>query len=195
MSESIFNWFKNINENQIGNNCIIKNLETKKELIDVCYLFEDNFEGYTADWFYKYILGTGLNAKCSALAVSTSGDIEGGCIVTEEEFPYGILNKKKPQLSKQLQEMKYKCISVLAVKPQYRGGKLNFKLVTNVLNKLKHNGCEWVYIQVLHYLKTHDYWKRYGAIEFLDTEGVKHYMLPISNNAKGVMAFFKQYTE
>lgn len=194
ISESIFNWFKNKNKNLIGNNCIIKYLETKKELIDVCYLFEDNFEGFTAEWFYKYVLETGLNAKCSALAVSTNGSVEGSCIVTEEEFPYEILNKKNPLLSKQLQEMEYKCISLLVVKPQYRGGKLNFELVTKVLNELKYNGCEWAYIQVLHHLKTHDYWKRYGAIEFLDYGGVKNYMLPISGNAKRVMASFKQHT-
>ena len=88
--------------------------------------------------------------------------------------------------------MDYKYISVLAVKPEYRGKSMNYELVTSVINGLVSQGCEWIYIQVLNSLNTHDYWKRYGAIEFLDYGGVKNYMLPISEDAKKMLAIAYQ---
>ena len=186
ISESIFNFFNRKKKVSVDSDCTIKTLETKKELIDICYLFEENFQGYTAEWFYGYVTETGLNPKCSYIAVSENGDVEGACVVTEEEFPVEILNRIDFRLSRQLFHMKHKCISLLVVKPQYRGGNLNYQLVKKVVDCLKNEGCEWIYIQVLNNLKTHDYWKRYGSVEFLEYEGVKNYMLPISDNAKKV---------
>lgn len=170
----------------------VKKLTTKKELVESCYLFSENFEGYSPQWFYAYLTETGLDVKSSYVAVSSDGKVVGSCVVTNEEFPSEILNKKDVELSTMLLDMDYKCISALAVKPEYRGKSMNYELVTNVINDLVSQGCEWIYIQVLNSLNTHDYWKRYGAIEFLDYGGVKNYMLPISEDAKKMLAIAYQ---
>lgn len=193
VNESLLDFFKRKNKKRYDSYLTqyqIKPLHTRQELIDTCYLFADNFDSYTPEFFYKYILGTGLNENNSFIAIENNGGVAGACIATDEEFPFQELSKKDMKLAKQLYQMKYKCVSVLAVKPQYRGSKLNYELVTNVLDKFKQEGSDWAYIQVLHHLKTHDYWKRYGSVEVLDYNGVKHYALPISEKAKSILYKF-----
>jgi virulence-associated protein VapD len=88
--------------------------------------------------------------------------------------------------------MRYKCISVLAVDKQYRGTQLNYQLVTSTLGKLKQAQCDWAYIQIYYELSTHDYWKRYGAIEiFDDSIEAKHYFLAITDKAKQAINKFR----
>ena len=176
IKEQILDFFKK------DNNYQLKSLQAKEEFIKVCYLYDKCFDGFSPEWFYKYIIGTGLNPECSVLAVTSNNDIIGACIVTEEEFPFELLKNKN--LSQILENNKYKCISVLAVKPEFRGGKLNYEIVTKTINNLISEGCQWAYIQVFTFLKTHEYWKRYGAVEVLDSEGVKHYVLPLTEEFK-----------
>lgn len=173
-------------------NYTLKALNSKEELNGVCKLFERNFdnEEYTAQWFLDYFNETSLNPECTIIAKEQNGNIIGACLVTEESLDEGAeqFSEKNPDLYNLLEGMRYKCISVLAVDKEYRGTQLNYQLVTSTLSKLKQAQCDWAYIQIYYELSTHDYWKRYGAIEIFD-DGIeaKHYFLALTNKAKQVI--------
>ena len=45
---------------------------------------------------------------------------------------------------------------------------------------------DFVFIPVMHHLKTHNYWKRWGAVEFFRDGMSVYYMLPLSPSAAEV---------
>lgn len=169
---------------------VIQSLRAKDDFVSVCELFNRNFDEFNAEWFASYLNESGLVPSCSFIGKNKCGDVVGACVVTKEtieeacEEPSETLIKKMPGFYGVISNMRYLCISVLAVDREYRGGQLNYELVGRCVDKLRSIGCEWVYVQVMHKLKTHDYWKRWGAVEFFENEESKHYALPITSKAK-----------
>lgn len=89
---------------------------------------------------------------------------------------------EKPQLLARLNELSYIAVFSFIVAEEYRGTQLNYNMIMSLWSDLQ--AYDFVFIPVMHHLKTHNYWKRWGAVEFFrDTVSV-YYMLPISTAAK-----------
>ena len=163
-------------------------LKTQQEFIECCYLCDGCFDGYTAEFFYNYLLETGIDGKNSVIA-KVGDEIIGLCIVTNEKIydSYPEFKWKKPIKNLRLKRRQNKCISVLAIKPEYRNLNISTILINTTINNLRKEGCEWCYVQVLHHLKTHTLWKKYGCKEIFDYDGTKHYVLPLTPKVKKII--------
>ena len=84
-----------------------------------------------------------------------------------------------PELLARLNALRYTAVFSFIVREDYRGTRLNHDMLTSILPEL-HARYDFVFIPVLHRLKTHRYWQRWGAREFYrDGDGV-YYLLPMS---------------
>ena len=81
----------------------------------------------------------------------------------EEETPQ--ILKDKPELIKSLNAQRYIAVFSFIVAEQYRGTRLNYDMLMSIMPELKTH-YDFIFIPVLHRLKTHRYWQRWGATEF-----------------------------
>ena len=64
------------------------------------------------------------------------------------------------------------------VAEEYRGTRLNYDMLMSIMPELK-TQYDFIFIPVLHRLKTHQYWQRWGAKEFYRDEDCVDYKLDI----------------
>lgn len=81
----------------------------------------------------------------------------------EEETP--LISKEQPELLARLNAQRYTAVFSFIVAPEYRGMRLNYDMLMSIMPELKAN-FDFLFIPVLHRLKTHQYWQRWGAREF-----------------------------
>lgn len=94
----------------------------------------------------------------------------------EEETPQ--ILKDKPELIKSLNAQRYIAVFSFIVAEKYRGTRLNYDMLMSIMPKLK-TKFDFIFIPVLHRLKTHQYWQRWGAKEFYHDEDCVCYKLDI----------------
>ncbi|MBQ6067891.1 MAG: hypothetical protein IJK84_00165 [Bacteroidales bacterium] len=98
----------------------------------------------------------------------------------EEETEQMIV--EQPLLLSQLNELRYVAVFSFIVAEPYRGTRLNYDMIRHIWDDLQ--TFDFVFIPVMHRLKTHSYWKRWGAVEFYRDGMSVYYMLPFSAEAK-----------
>ena len=70
--------------------------------------------------------------------------------------------REKPDLLAAMNARRYTAVFSFIVAPEYRGTRLNYDMLMSIMPELK--ACyDFVFIPVLHRLKTHQYWQRWGA--------------------------------
>jgi hypothetical protein len=94
----------------------------------------------------------------------------------EEETPQ--ILKDKPELIKSLNAQRYIAVFSFIVAEKYRGTRLNYDMLMSIMPELK-NKFDFIFIPVLHRLKTHQYWQRWGAKEFYRDEDCVCYKLDL----------------
>ena len=94
----------------------------------------------------------------------------------EEETP--LIAIEKPDLLASLNAQRYTAVFSFIVAPEYRGTRLNYDMLMSIMPELKAN-YDFVFIPVLHRLKTHRYWQRWGATEFYRDADSVYYRLPL----------------
>ena len=94
----------------------------------------------------------------------------------EEETPQ--ILKDKPELIKSLNTQRYIAVFSFIVAEEYRGTRLNYDMLTSIMPELKAH-YDFIFIPVMHHLKTHQYWQRWGAKEFYRDEDSVDYKLDI----------------
>ena len=94
----------------------------------------------------------------------------------EEETP--LIAVEKPELLKELNAQRYTAVFSFIVAPAYRGTRLNYDMLTSIMPELRAN-YDFVFIPVLHRLKTHQYWQRWGAREFYRDADCVYYNLDL----------------
>ncbi len=94
----------------------------------------------------------------------------------EEETP--LIAREKPELLAAMNARRYTAVFSLIVAPEYRGTRLNYDMIMSIMPELKAN-YDFVFIPVLHRLKTHQYWQRWGAREFYRDSDCVYYQLPL----------------
>lgn len=94
----------------------------------------------------------------------------------EEETP--LIAREKPDLLAAMNARRYTAVFSFIVAPEYRGTRLNYDMIMSIMPDLKAN-YDFVFIPVLHRLKTHQYWQRWGAREFYRDADCVYYQLPL----------------
>lgn len=88
----------------------------------------------------------------------------------EEETPE--ILKDRPELLARLNARRYIAVFSFIVAEEYRGTRLNSDMLMSLMPELRAR-YDFIFIPVMHRLKTHRYWQRWGATEFYrDAEGV-----------------------
>ena len=98
----------------------------------------------------------------------------------EEETP--LIAIEKPDLLASLNAQRYTAVFSFIVVPEYRGTRLNYDMLMSIMPELRDN-YDFVFIPVMHHLKTHRYWQRWGAREFYRDAMSVYYLLPLSGHA------------
>lgn len=120
--------------------------------------------------------------------------------VDAEGEPIGLLNmsdyrieeetqlivSEQPQLLARLNALRYIAVFSFIVAEPYRGTRLNYDMLINLKPDLQ--AYDFVFIPVMHHLKTHTYWQRWGAVEFFRDAMSVYYMLPLSSAARQVVS-------
>lgn len=83
-----------------------------------------------------------------------------------------------PELLSSLNNRRYIAVFSFIVAESYRGTRLNYDMIMSILPELKAS-YDFVFIPVLHRLKTHEYWKRWGASEFYRDKECVYYKLEL----------------
>ena len=117
-----------------------------------------------------------------------AADADGGIIGLLNMSDYRIeeetqqMADEQPALLARLNGLKYIAVFSFIVAEEYRGSRLNYDMVMHIWHDLQ--AYDFVFIPVMHHLKTHSYWQRWGAVEFYHDAMSVYYMLPISPAAK-----------
>lgn len=120
--------------------------------------------------------------------------------VDAEGEPIGLLNmsdyrieeetqlivSEQPQLLARLNALRYIAVFSFIVADPYRGTRLNYDMLINLKPDLQ--AYDFVFIPVMHHLKTHTYWQRWGAVEFYRDPMSVYYLLPLSSAARQVVS-------
>ena len=85
---------------------------------------------------------------------------------------------EKPDLLASLNSQRYTAVFSFIVAPEYRGTSLNYDMLMSIMPELK-SKYDFVFVPVLHRLKTHRYWQRWGAVEFYRDADCVYYRLPV----------------
>ena len=94
----------------------------------------------------------------------------------EEETPQILTDK--PELINSLNAQRYIAVFSFIVAEKYRGNRLNYDMLMSIMPELK-DKYDFIFIPVLHCLKTHKYWQRWGAKEFYHDEDCVCYKLDL----------------
>ena len=83
-----------------------------------------------------------------------------------------------PQLLASLNAQRYTAVFSFIVAPEYRGTRLNYDMLMSIMPELKSH-YDFLFIPVMHRLKTHTYWQRWGATEFYRDSTSVYYKLDL----------------
>lgn len=119
-----------------------------------------------------------FNWPLSVKAVDDAGNVIGLLNLSdyriEEETPQ--IMTDAPGLLVSLNAQRYTAIFSFIVAQEYRGTRLNYDMLMSVMPQLK-AGYDFIFIPVMPRLKTHAYWKRWGATEFYRDQDCVCYLL------------------
>lgn len=87
-----------------------------------------------------------------------------------------VMQQEQPELLAALNQYRYTAVFSFIVAPDHKGTKLNYDMLMNVMPELKQ--YDFIFVPVMHQLKTHTYWKRWGALFFYQDAISKYYLIP-----------------
>ena len=98
----------------------------------------------------------------------------------EEET--NLISTQAPKLLDRINTLNYTAVFSFIVANEWRGTRLNFDMIMEIMPDMKKD-FDFVFIPVMHRLKTHNYWMRWGATEFFRDNECVYYMLPFTDAA------------
>ena len=146
----------------------------------------------TVDWMVKqygferaevvdWIRNLHFNWPLSVNAVEDNGSVIGLLNMSdyriEEETRQ--IQIDEPDLLAKLNARRYVAVFSFIVAEPYRGTRLNYDMIQSVMPDLKSH-YDFIFIPVLHRLKTHQYWQRWGASEFFRDAECVYYKLELN---------------
>ncbi len=122
-----------------------------------------------------------FNWPLSVKAVDESGEVIGLLNMSDYRIDEETvqIRRDEPELLAKLNAMHYTAVFSFIVRGDYRGTHLNYDMIMSIMPELR-DSYDFLFIPVLHSLKTHSYWKRWGACEFYRDSECIYYLLPLS---------------
>ena len=121
-----------------------------------------------------------FNWPLSVKAVDVDGKVIGLLNISdyriEEEIEQILIDA--PELLAGLNAQRYTAVFSFMVAENYRGTRLNYDMIMSIMPELKVR-YDFLFIPVMHRLKTHAYWQRWGATEFYRDADCVYYKLPL----------------
>ena len=121
-----------------------------------------------------------FNWPLSVKAVDADGKVIGLLNMSdyriEEETPQILADT--PTLLASLNARRYTAVFSFIVAEPYRGTRLNYDMLLAIMPELRAR-YDFIFIPVLHRLKTHRYWQRWGATEFYRDAECVYYKLEL----------------
>lgn len=144
------------------------------------------FERYEVeDW----VRNLNFNWSLSIKAVNKEGEVIGLLNMSDyriqEETSF--IQNDNPQLLDRLNRLRYTAVFSFIVRKEWQGSRLNYDMLMEIMPELKAQ-YDFIFIPVLHRLKTHQYWQRWGAREFYRDSDCVCYMLPFTHSAIDAIA-------
>ena len=148
----------------------------------------------TVDWMVRqygfdrtevegWVRNLHFNWPLSVKAVDDQGSVIGLLNMSdyriEEETAQIIADA--PDLLASLNRRRYIAVFSFIVAEPYRGTRLNYEMLMTIMPELRAH-YDFIFIPVLHTLKTHRYWKRWGATEFYRDDECVYYKLELSQS-------------
>ena len=121
-----------------------------------------------------------FNWLLSVKAVDEAGEVIGLLNISDyriEEETEQILTDA-PQLLASLNAQRYTAVFSFIVAENYRGTRLNYDMLMSIMPELK-SRYDFLFIPVMHRLKTHAYWQRWRATEFYRDSNCVYYKLDL----------------
>ena len=134
------------------------------------------------DWVAHLHFNWPMSVKAVDETGATVGLLNMSDYRIEEET--AVMTRENPGLLARLNALHYIAVFSFIVAEPFRGTRLNYDMVMSLWDDLQ--AYDFVFIPVMHHLKTHSYWKRWGAVEFFRDEMSVYYMLPLSPAAAEV---------
>ncbi len=128
------------------------------------------------DWVAHLHFNWPMSVKAVDETGATVGLLNMSDYRIEEET--AVMTRENPGLLARLNALHYIAVFSFIVAEPFRGTRLNYDMVMSLWDDLQ--AYDFVFIPVMHHLKTHSYWKRWGAVEFFRDEMSVYYMLPLS---------------
>ena len=131
-----------------------------------------------------------FNWPLSVKAVDDEGKVIGLLNMSDyriEEETEQILTDA-PQLLSSLNAQRYTAVFSFIVVQAYRGTLLNYDMLMSIMPELKTH-YDFLFIPVMHRLKTHAYWQRWGAAEFYRDSTSVFYKLDLTQMDRFPVSF------
>ena len=121
-----------------------------------------------------------FNWPLSVKAVDDAGEVIGLLNMSdyriEEETSQILVDA--PELLARLNKRRYIAVFSFIVAEAYRGIRLNYDMLMSIMPELRAH-YDFIFIPVMHHLKTHQYWQRWGATEFYRDQACIYYKLEL----------------
>lgn len=134
--------------------------------------------GFDRDEVENWVRYLHFNWPLSVKAVDGNGDVIGLLNMSDYriEDETAQIRKDNPELLATLNRQRYTAVFSFIVREDYRGTRLNYDMLMSIMPELKAS-YDFIFIPVMHRLKTHGYWKRWGASEFYRDTDCVYYQL------------------
>ena len=145
----------------------------------------------TVDWMVRqygfdraeveeWVRNLHFNWPLSVKAVDAEGEVIGLLNMSdyriEEETSQILVDA--PELLASLNNRRYIAVFSFIVAEAYRGTRLNYDMLMSIMPELRAH-YDFIFIPVMHHLKTHQYWQRWGATEFYRDHACIYYKLEL----------------
>ena len=143
---------------------------------EMCQWISTEFH-FPYDEVMGYLNELSINWGLSVKAIDEAGQTIGYLTMSDYriEDETEQIKKDKPELLEYLNSQRYVSIFSFIVAPAYRGTKLNYDMIMSIAEEL--DEYDFIFVPVMHKLKTHDYWKRWGAVMFYEDHESKFYSI------------------
>lgn len=136
--------------------------------------------GFDRDEVEAWVRDLHFNWPLSVKAINDKGQVIGLLNMSdyriEEETRQILIDA--PDLLAKLNARRYTAVFSFIVAESYRGTRLNYDMLMSIMPELK-DSYDFVFIPVMHRLKTHLYWQRWGASEFYRDAECVYYKLEL----------------
>lgn len=152
--------------------------------------FEDPF-----DEVMGYLNELSINWEMSVKALDENDNTVGFLTMSDYRIQEETekIQKENPKLLEKLNSMNYISGFSFIIAEEHRGTELNRMILNYIYHDLK--GYDFVFVPVRHELRTHNYWKRFGAVEFYEDDESKFYAIPLNEKTKDFFETVRVFAE